>query len=122
MADETGPASLSDDRVRVLNRLLYAALGLAGLLVLVGLLFVWGDDDRGGTITTVCGLVIALLGLATLRALRARSESARRLVITTAVLLIVLSIFLVAILVGLLTVIVGVGLLVVLLAPEREDA
>jgi hypothetical protein len=112
---------LSDDRAKVLRRLLYAVLALAGLLVLLGLLFLGGGDASGGTVVLAIAAVDGLLAGASLRAVVTRAPSARRLVIVTGIVVVLLSVLIVGILVGLLTVIAGIGLLVITFAPERES-
>jgi hypothetical protein len=111
---------LSPSRVPVLEKVLYAVLGLAALLAVVALVLVVGDDEAGGVVALVIAAVYGALAWLSLRAIRERSPSARRTVVLTAVVVIVLSVLLVKILVGLLTVITGVGLLMVTFAPERE--
>jgi hypothetical protein len=112
--------NLSPARAGTIRKLLLVDLGLAALLVLLAVLFIAGDDAGGGVTTLVIAAVIGALGWVTLRAVDRRNPAARRLVIATAIVLIVVSILLVAIFVGLLTVILGVGLLAVLVAPEKE--
>jgi phosphatidylserine synthase len=111
---------LSPGRVPALRNLLFAVLGLAALLVMVALVLFAGDDRAGGVVTLVIAAAYGALTWLSWRAVRTRSESARRTIVLTAVVVIVLSVLLVKILVGLLTVIAGVGLLMVAFAPERE--
>ena len=111
---------LSPGRVPVLEKVLYAVLGLAAVLAVVALVLIAGDDGAGGLVALAIAAVYGAMAWLSLRAVRSRSESARRTVVLTAVVVIVLSVLLVKILVGLLTVIVGVGLLMVTFAPERE--
>ncbi len=111
---------LSPGRVPTLQKLLVAVLAAAAVLVVVALVLVAGSDGAGGVVTLVIAAIYGLLGWLSLRAVRERSESARRTIVLTAVAVIVLSVLLVKILLGLLTVILGVGLLMVTFAPERE--
>ena len=111
---------LSPGRVPVLEKVLYAVLALAALLAVVALVLIVGDDEAGGLVALVIAAVYAGLAWLSLRAVRERSPSARRTIVVTAVVVIVLSVLLVGILIGLLTVIAGVGLLIVTFAPERE--
>jgi len=112
---------ISEDRAKGIRRLLLVTLGFAVVLVLLGILLATGDYGRYGAIVLV---IAALLGSAaglSLRMLRSRSAGARKASIVTGVMLVVLSIPLIPIWIGLLTVVTGIGLLVVILAPERED-
>lgn len=120
MAD--GPDFLTDDRTKVLRRLLVVVLALAAVLVLLGLVFVGTGDHDGGSVVIGIGAVYALLAGLAVRAVGTRSPLARRLVIATGIVVIVLSVLIVGILVGLLTVIAGVGLLVVTFAPDRDPS
>lgn len=112
---------LSPGRVPALRNLLFVVLGLAALLVVVALVLFAGGDEAGGIVTLVVAAVYAAMAWLSWRAIRTRSESARRTIVLTAVLVIVLSVLLVKILIGLLTVIAGVGLLMIAFAPEREQ-
>lgn len=111
---------LSAGRVPSLQKLLYVVLGLAGVLVVVALILVLGGDGSGSVVVLVIAAAYALMAWLSLRAVKERSPSARRTIILTAVVVIVLSVLLVGILIGLLTVIAGIGLLIVTVAPERE--
>ncbi len=113
---------LSEGRAKVLRRLLYVTLGLAAVVALIGLVVVLVDPQRYVVTLFVVAVVLAVVGGLALRAVLDGSESAKRLCVVTAVLLIVCSLPLVGVLVGMLTVIAGVGLLVVVLAPERDAA
>jgi FtsH-binding integral membrane protein len=113
---------ISEDRARTLRRLLSVVLGLSGLLVLVALLYLLGDQVKGGTTILVIAALFGGLSGLSLRAVARRAPSAHRLVVATSVVLIVFSVLLVGIFIGLLTVIVGIGLLAVLYAPEREES
>ena len=114
------PEFLTDDRAKLLRRLLYVVLGFAAVLVLLGLPLVLGDYGRYGAIVLAIAGVLGALGWATLRAVQERLEGARRLCLVTGVATVVLSVPLMPVWIGLLTVITGVGLLVVTVAPERE--
>ena len=116
MADET----ISADRARSIRRLLYVVLAFAVVLVVIAIPLLLGDYERYGTIVLVVAVVLGGTGGLALRAIRAGAANARRLVLTTGVLTVVLSVPLIPIWLGLLTVIAGIGLLVVTLAPERE--
>lgn len=113
---------LSPGRVPMLRRLLFVVLGLAGLLVVVAVILVGGGDDVGAMVTLGIAATYGWLSWLSLQAIRNKSTSARRIILLTAVVVIVLSVLLVQIMVGLLTVIAGVGLLMVVFAPERESA
>jgi hypothetical protein len=113
---------LSPARARGISRLLYVSLVFAAVLLLLAIPLVLGDYLRYGLIVAVIGLVLAGSGGLALRAVRRGAENARWMCITTGILQVVLSIPLVPIFVGLLTVVGGIGLLVVVLAPEHEDA
>ncbi|GAA1148059.1 hypothetical protein [Nocardioides aquiterrae] len=113
--------ALSPDRAATIRKLLLADLGVSGLLVLIAVLLAVGDDPAGGVTTVVVAAVIGGLGWAALRSVDRGSPAARRIVVATAIVLILVSVLLVGIFVGLLTVILGVGLLAVLMAPERES-
>ena len=112
--------TLSADRARSIGRLLYVVLAFAVVLVVIAIALLLGDYERYGVIVLVIAVVLGGLGGLSLRAVRAGAANARRLVIATGVVTVVLSVPLVPIWLGLLTVITGIGLLVVTLAPERE--
>jgi hypothetical protein len=112
---------LSPQRASTIRKLLLVDLALAGILVVIAAVLALGDDVAGGVTTVVIAAILGVLGWASLRALQQGSPTVRRLVIATAVVLIVVSVLLVGIFIGLLTVILGVGLLAVLMAPERES-
>ncbi|MDF1606265.1 hypothetical protein [Nocardioides sp. YIM 152315] len=110
---------LTDDRAKVLRRLLYVVAGFGVVLVVLGLPLVFGDYVPYGAVVLAIAVVLGVLAGVTLRAVRDRTAAARRLCIATGVATTVLSVLLVPIWVGLLTVITGIGLLVVTVAPER---
>ncbi|MBB3044132.1 hypothetical protein [Nocardioides soli] len=114
-----GPEFLTDDRTKVLRRLLFVIVGFAVVLVLVGVPLVAGDYEVYGAIVLAIAVVVGAAALATLRAIRGRSPAARRLCIATGVLTAALSVLLVPVWIGLLTVVAGIGLLVITFAPER---
>jgi hypothetical protein len=118
MADEV----LSDERAKGIRRLLYVILAFTVVLVLLAVPLLLGDYEVYGVIVVVVAVVLAGSSGLALRAIRDRAANARRLSVVTGVLLVVLSVPLMPIWVGLLTVVGGIGLLVVVLAPEREDA
>jgi hypothetical protein len=111
---------LSDDRTKVLRRLLYVVLAFAVVLVVLGLPLVFGDYLVYGLIVLGTAVVIGVLGWLALGAIRDGAPWARRLCIATGAATIVLSIPLVPIWIGLLTVITGIGVLVITFAPEQE--
>ncbi|WP_028645107.1 hypothetical protein [Nocardioides sp. URHA0020] len=113
---------LTDDRVKVLRRLLYLTLAFAVVVALLALPGLIGDFQRYAITLLVIATTFAVSGAVALRAVRGRAESARRLCILTAVFLLVMSLPLMGVLVGLLTAITGVGLLVVIFAPERDPS
>ncbi|MFC7496080.1 MULTISPECIES: hypothetical protein [unclassified Nocardioides] len=111
---------LTDDRVKVLRRLLYVVVGFAVLVALLAVPLVTGDYVVFGAIALAIAVVLGGLAWFTLRAIRDQAPTARRLCITTGVATVVLSVPLVQIWVGLLTAVTGIGLLVITFAPERE--
>jgi hypothetical protein len=111
---------ISADRARGIRVLVIVTLGFALVLLVLAILFLLHGSGAYGAIVLAIAVVLGALGLLTLRAVRDRAPQARRLAITTGVLLVVLSIPLMPILVGMLTVLAGIGLLVVVLAPERH--
>jgi len=111
---------LSEGRVPSLQKLLYVVLGLAAVLVVVAPILALGGDGAGAVVVLVIAAAYALMAWLSLRAVKERSPSARRTIVLTAAVVIVLSVLLVGILIGPLTVICGVGLLIVTFAPERE--
>ncbi|GAA1807707.1 hypothetical protein GCM10009795_061100 [Nocardioides hankookensis] len=114
--------AISDERAKGIRRLLYVVLGFALVLFLLGLPLVFGDYLQYGLIVLGIALVLAVLGGVALQAVRGRTGPARRLCIVTGVATVVLSVPLIPIWIGLLTAITGVGLLVVVVAPEREPS
>ena len=112
---------ISDDRARGIRRLLLVTLAFAVVLVLLAVPLLLGSYQVYAVIVLGVAAVLGGLGLLTLRAVRDRAPGARRLSILTGVLMVVLSVPLMPIWVGLLTVVAGIGLLVVTLAPEREE-
>lgn len=116
MAEQT----VSDDRARGIARLLLVTLVLAALLALLAVPLLAGGYGFYGTIVLGIAVVLGAVGGLALRAVRRRTPVARRLSITTGVVMVVLSIPLMPIWVGLLTVVAGIGLLVVTLAPEQD--
>ena len=113
---------VSDERAKGIRRLLYVVLGFAVVLLLLSLPLIFGDYVQYGVIVLAIAVVLGVLGWLAFRAVRARTGPARRLCLLTGVATIVLSVPLIPIWIGLLTAITGVGLLVVLLAPEREPS
>jgi len=112
---------LSAARARGIGRLLLVTLGFAVLLAVLAIPLLMDSYVVYGSIVVGIAVVLATMGVLALRAVRGRLPVARRLSITTGVLLVVLSVPLMPIWVGLLTVITGIGLLVVVLAPERDE-
>jgi hypothetical protein len=117
--DEQEP--LSADRARSMGRLLVVDVVLAVVLLIVSLVLLATGAGRYGGIVLGIAVVLEVLGMVSLRLTRRRSPAARRLAIITGVAMLVLSVPLVEILVGLLTAVAGIGLLVVTVAPERDD-
>ncbi|KQW43972.1 hypothetical protein ASC77_21500 [Nocardioides sp. Root1257] len=113
---------ISDERAKGIRRLLYVVLGFAVVLLALSLPLVLGDYVQYGVIVLAIAVVLGVLGTLALQSVRGRTAPARRLCIITGVATIVLSVPLIPIWIGLLTAITGVGLLVVVLAPEREEA
>jgi hypothetical protein len=111
---------ISDDRAKGIRRLLLVTLGFVAVLVLLAILFLTGDYVRYGVVVLVIAALLGGAAWLSLTMLRSRSAAARRASILTGVLLVVLSVPLIPIWIGLLTVVTGIGLLVVILAPERE--
>ena len=113
-------AFLSPGRTAVLRNLLGVVLGFGALLALIGVVFAVAGDVRGGVTVLVIGAIFGALGGLSLRAVQQGAPAARRLVIATGLVVIVLSVLTIGILVGLLTVILGVGLLAVTFAPDQD--
>lgn len=111
---------LTPGRTKVLRNLLGAVLGFGALLALIGALFAVTGDVRGGVTVLVIGAILGALGGLSLRAVQRGAPAARRLVIATGLIVIVLSVLTIGILVGLLTVVLGVGLLAVTFAPDQD--
>lgn len=116
------PEFLSPARSKVLRRLLYVTLGIAVLVALLALPGLIGDFQRYVVTLLVIAAILGTVGGLALRAVQARTDAARGLCILTGVLLLLLSLPLVGILVGLFTAVLGIGLLVVVFAPERDQA
>lgn len=116
MADEF----LTADRAKTLTRLLYVELTFAVLVSLLVVVELVGEVEKYVVTLIVIALLLGGVGAAALRAVRQRSESARRLCIATGIVLLLTSVPLVAILVGLLTAVLGVGILMVAFAPAQE--
>jgi hypothetical protein len=114
--------AISADRARGIRRLLYVVLGFSVVLVVLGLPLVFGDYVRYGLIVLGIALVLGVLGGLSLQAVVNGAGYARRLCIATGITTVVLSVPLIQVLVGLLTAVTGIGLLVVVLAPEREKS
>jgi Na+/proline symporter len=112
---------LTDDRVKGIRRLLIVDLVFAAVLVLLSIPLVTGSYQLYGAIVITVAIVLAVAGGLAWRAVRGRAPNARRLCLITGALLVVLSVPLMPIWIGLLTVVAGIGLLVVVLAPERES-
>jgi hypothetical protein len=115
---------LTDDRVKGVRRLLLITLTWAAVVVLLALPLLFGafesENRRYGVVLLVVAAVLGAAGGLSLRAVTTRAESARRLCILTGILTVILSVPLVSVWIGLLTAITGIGLLVVVVAPERE--
>ena len=112
----------TEARAKAVGRLLIAVLVLAGVLVVLGVPLVLGDYRVYGSVVLAIAVVLAVLGWLSLRAARERRPVAHRLSIMTGVATIVLSIPLIPIWIGMITVIAGIGVLVMVVAPERDDA
>ena len=117
-----GDVEISDERAKGIRRLLYVVLGFAVVLFVLGLPLVFGDYVQYGVIVLAISLVLGVLGGVALQSVRGRTAHSRRLCILTGVATVVLSVPLIPIWIGLLTAITGVGLLVVVVAPEREPS
>jgi hypothetical protein len=115
-----GEEFLTADRARALRGMLFVVLGLAGLLLVLGLVMIVSGDGQGGVLVLVIAAIDGLLAGLSLRAVRGRAPTARRTLVLTGIVIMVLSVPIVGILVGLLTVIAGIGLLVIVFAPERQ--
>lgn len=111
---------ISDDRATGIRRLLLVELALAAVLILLSVPLLFGDYEIYGGVVLGVAAVLGVLGFLALRAVQERRPQARRLSIWTGVALVVLSVLLMPIWIGLITVVAGIGLLVVVLAPERE--
>jgi Na+/proline symporter len=111
---------ISDERAKGIRRLLYVVLAFSVVLLLLSLPLILGDYVQYGVIVLAIALVLGILGGLAHQAVGGRTGPARRLCLLTGVATIVLSVPLIPIWIGLLTAITGVGLLVVVLAPERE--
>ena len=116
------PHFLTAGRAKILRNLLLALLGLALVLLLIGLLLLATGDGQGGTVVLGVAVTYAVLGGLSLRAVLGSGPQAKSLIIATGIVVIVLSVLIIGILIGLFTVIVGVGLLAITFAPDREDA
>lgn len=112
---------LSDDRATGIRRLLLVTLGLVIILVVLSVPLLLGDYRIYGGIVLGVAVVLGVVGFLALRAVQDRMPNARRLSIWTGIALCVLSVPLMPIWIGLITVVAGIGLLVVVLAPERES-
>ena len=113
---------LTDDRAKGIRRLLLVVLGLVVVLVVVSVPLLLGDYLAYGGIVLAIAVVLGTLGTLSLRAVQERRPVARKLSFRTGLATCVLSLPLMPIWIGLLTIVAGIGLLVVVLAPEREDA
>ena len=111
---------LTPGRAKTLTRLLWVALGFAVVVALLALPGIIGEFEKYVVTLLVIAALMGGVSGAALRAVRARSDSAKRLCIATGVTLLVTSLPLVAILIGMLTAVLGVGVLVVTVAPERD--
>jgi hypothetical protein len=111
---------ISADRARGMTRMLYLTLGVGVALVLLGLGLVAKSNPVYGAIVVGIAVVVGACGVLALRMLQTGAPPARRWSIATGVLLVVLSVPLIPIWVGLLTAVFGIGLLVVVVAPEKE--
>jgi Na+/proline symporter len=111
---------ITPDRAKGIRRLLYVILGFTVVLVILGLPLVFGDYVRYGLIVLGVALVLGIVGGLALQAVRSGTPRAKRLCIITGITTIVLSVPLIPIWIGLLTAVSGIGLLVVVVAPERE--
>lgn len=117
-----GEEVLSEGRITGLRRLLLATCAMAGVIVVIAAIVAGNGYGRFAVVMIVCAALLAFSAGLTLRALPRRDETAKRLCILTAITLILVSLPLVSIVVGTITVIGGVGMLVVLFAPERDNA
>jgi hypothetical protein len=117
-----GEELLSEDRATGVRRLLLVELVLAIILVVLSVPLLLGDYHLYGGIVLGVAVVLGVLGSMALRAVQDRSPRARRLSILTGAALCALSLPLMPIWIGLITVVAGIGLLVVVLAPERDDS
>lgn len=111
---------LTAGRVKMLTRLLYVALALAALTALLALPGLIGDFQKYAVTLLVTAALVGGVTFAALQAIRRRSAAARRLCITTGIVLVIGSVPLVAVVIGLVTAVLGVGVLVVTVAPEKE--
>jgi hypothetical protein len=111
---------LTDDRARGIRRLLLVVLFLAIVLVVVSIPLLLGDYLVYGCLVLGIAVALGTLGVLSLRAVQQRRPGARKLTFRTGLATCVLSVPLMPIWIGLITIVAGIGLLVVLLAPERE--
>lgn len=107
-------------RTKGLRRLLGVILGITVLLVVLSVPLLFGDYVRYGVIVLGIALVLGVSSWFSRAAVADEAPYAKRLTILTAILTIVASLPLMGIWVGLLTVVAGVGLLVIVVAPERN--
>ena len=110
----------TETRTKGLRRLLGVILGITALLVVVSVPLLFGDYVRYGVIVLGIAVVLGASAWFSRAAVAEEAPHARRLTILTAILTIVFSLPLMGIWIGLITVIAGIGLLVVVVAPERN--
>jgi len=110
----------TETRTKGLRRLLGVILAITVLLVVVSVPLLFGDYRRYGVIVLGIALVLGVSSWFSRVAVAEEAPYARRLTILTAILTIVFSLPLMGIWIGLITVVAGVGLLVVVVAPERN--
>ena len=115
-------ALISEERAKGIRRLLYVGLGFTVLVALSGVLLLVNDFGRYGVVVLVVAAALGGSGYVGIRALRDDLTTSRRVCILVGVLFMVLSVPLIPIWIGLLTGLTGIGLLIVVLAPEHEDA
>jgi hypothetical protein len=112
--------TISDGRATGVRRMLLLDLGLAAVVAALGVLFLFKDFEAYGVLLIGIAAVLGTSGYLALRAVRDRLPQARRMSIITGIALCVLSVPMIPIVVGLITVVAGIGLMVVVLAPERQ--
>ena len=94
-------------------------LGLAAIVGLLGILLLVKQFLAYGGLVLGIAIVLGVLGFLSLQAIQERRPGAQKLTFRTGLAMCVLSVPLIPIGIGLITVVAGIGLLVVLIAPER---